>query len=415
MSDRPKLLMTTTTLPRWDGDPEPRFVLDLAENLSDRFDVVLLAPISPGAAAAETIGNVDIVRYRFAPVRRWEVLATPGALMPNIHANPMLALLVPLLVLGQMLAVVRLLRSTSFQVVHCHWIFPQALVYALIGLFLKTPPFLLTCHGGDAFTLDSAPFRWLKKWTIGRSSGVTVVSQDIKQYMDNLCSGRPAPEITHIPMGVDIDRFAFADPAHKGKSNRKPKILFVGRLAEKKGLHNLLDAVSEPEIRDRDVDVEIVGHGPMQSDLEQYSREKSVDSFVRFPGPVSHEDLPQVFLNADVFCTPFVVASDGDREGTPTVIMEAAACGIPIVTSDIGGCRDIVETGQSGWLVQPGDTRALKDALCDAIDDAPKRARMAKEAHRRVQSFSWPNIAGRYADELERTANFGGKSHAGRL
>lgn len=392
MTERPRLLILTSTLPRWEGDAEPRFVLDLARAMSDRFDPVILAPMAEGAEPRSTIEGVWVERYRYAPCRRLETLAAPGAIMPNLRANPWLFLLVPTFLLAQLAALVSLLRRERFDAVHCHWLIPQGLVFAVAKLFVRTPPALLTCHGADAYTLDSGLMRLIKRWVLRRFAAVTVVSMDIAEQVAQLT----AADLIHLPMGVDFGRFGVGTrivPA-------VPTILFAGRLAEKKGVRHLIHALADERLRKHGTRLHIAGTGPLLHELEQLARDIGVAEAVQFLGARPHEALAEEMRSATLFCAPFVIAADGDREGTPTVLLEAAAASLPIVTSDVGGCRDIVANGRSGWLLPPGNAAALADALAEAIDDSPRAAEMATQARYEAERRSWPRIAAAYYNIL---------------
>ena len=92
MPSRPTVLVTTSTLPRWHGDPEARFVLDLARHLQSRYDIRIIAPAYPSAALDEELEGVRVIRYRYGPMRRCETLTNPGAIMGRLRANPALRL-----------------------------------------------------------------------------------------------------------------------------------------------------------------------------------------------------------------------------------------------------------------------------------------------------------------------------------
>lgn len=390
---KPKLLVLTSTLPRWAGDSEPRFVLDLTRALADRFDALILAPMAVGAVDSEVLDGVQVERYRYAPFASGHVLASPGAIMPNLRRNPILWLLVPCLMVGLFIALFRALRREHFDAVHCHWVIPQGLVLWLVSFFLDVPPTLITCHGGDAFTLEFRPFKNLKRRILNDADAVSVVSREISGHF----AGNITKTMEHIPMGVDLDSFVMRDP---GKTERN-SILFVGRLAEKKGLDRLINAMADPSLVERKATLRIAGDGPLKQNLEKLSAASINSKAIIFLGPLTHAEISTKMQLSSVFCTPFVVAADGDREGTPTVLMEAAASGIPIITSDIGGCRDIVATDVSGWLLPAGDDTALRDALVEALDNPAKALKMAKEARRRVEQYSWPNVALRFGDALQ--------------
>lgn len=401
---RLRLLVTTTTLPRWEGDAEPRFVLDLAVSMQDRFDITILAPAAPGAAAEARLSGVRVLRYRYAPFAAWERLAAPGAILPNLRRSPALFLLVPLLLLGQFIALARWLRRERFDAVHCHWLVPQGAVYALLSMLRRVPPALLTCHGGDAFALRGWLFRWIKRRTLGRVAAVTCVSGEIAEHLAAIAPERAAL-MRQVPMGVDLARFSPDPRASEARRARRmagdaPRVLFVGRLADKKGLPVLLDALRREAPTRLGLRLRIVGDGPLRESLEASASDLIGAGRVEFAGALPHERLPAEFAAADLFCAPFVVAPDGDREGMPTVLLEAAASGIAALVSDVGGCRDLIRDGETGWLVPPGDADRLAAALADAgaaPGEAERRAALARE---RVAGYGWRVIAERHAGIL---------------
>jgi glycosyltransferase involved in cell wall biosynthesis len=368
--------------------------------------VTIVAPASPGAAAEETLEGIRIQRYRYAPVAAWERLTAPGAIMPNLKRAPFLFLLVPFLFMGQLFSLSRALRREQYDIVHCHWMIPQGLIYALLSVLRRCPPALLTCHGADAFTLNSWPFRLLKRWILGRMTAVTGVSGEISDYLVQLAPTK-AEKVQRLPMGVDLSRFR-ADPKaiQERKARRMAgtpaKLLFAGRLAEKKGVPILLEAFRRTLLRHPGITLRIVGDGPLRADLTNAAIDLIEAGTVTLTGAIPHEQLAKEFSEADLFCAPFVVAADGDREGTPTVLLEAAATGLPIVTTDIGGCRDLIEQGQSGWLVAPGDTDQFGAAIQSALETPQLADRYARAAQERVASFGWEVIAGRHAEILHR-------------
>ena len=102
MEEEPKkkLLVTASTFPRWEGDTEPRFVLDLASHMTAGFDVTVLVPAAPGAKEKETLDGVKVIRYHYFPLHKWETLCYPGAIVPRIREKKVRAFLVPFLFLS---------------------------------------------------------------------------------------------------------------------------------------------------------------------------------------------------------------------------------------------------------------------------------------------------------------------------
>ncbi len=98
--ERKKLLVTASTFPRWEGDTEPRFVLDLCRYMTDKYDVTVLVPASPGAKEQEVLEGVKVIRYHYFPIHRWETLCYPGAIVPRIKEKKIRIFLVPCLFMG---------------------------------------------------------------------------------------------------------------------------------------------------------------------------------------------------------------------------------------------------------------------------------------------------------------------------
>ena len=142
-----KLLVTASTFPRWEGDTEPRFVLDLAKALGKYYDVTVLAPAAIGAKDKEILEGVEVIRYHYFPVHKWETLCYPGAIVPRIKEKKVRGLLVPFLIVSLWWKLFRLLPQ--YDIVHAHWLLPQGIVQSFFN-----KPYLVTGHGGDVTSLN---------------------------------------------------------------------------------------------------------------------------------------------------------------------------------------------------------------------------------------------------------------------
>ena len=142
-----RLLVTASTFPRWEGDTEPRFILDLSKAMQKYFDVTVLVPSAPGTKRKEKIEGVRVIRYHYFPIHRWETLCYPGAIVPRIKEKKIRVLLVPFLFIGLWWKLFRILPQ--YDVVHAHWLIPQGIVQA----FFKKQ-FIVTGHGGDVMSLN---------------------------------------------------------------------------------------------------------------------------------------------------------------------------------------------------------------------------------------------------------------------
>jgi len=156
-------------------------------------------------------------------------------------------------------------------------------------------------------------------------------------------------------------------------------VLFAGRLVEKKGVADLLDALERSAPTARTV---IVGDGPLRAELERDARARSLD--VEFTGMLPPEALRRRLEQAKVFAAPSRTAADGDAEGFGLVFLEAAAAGLPVVAYAHGGVPEAVQDGVTGLLAPEGHVAALGDALDRLLTDEELRRTLGDNAARRV-------------------------------
>ena len=184
--------------------------------------------------------------------------------------------------------------------------------------------------------------------------------------------------------GLEVDRFhPDADPAFE---TDEPTILFVGRVVEKKGIFDLLEAVAALE---DDVHLRVVGTGGAKEEVRRRSRELGIEENVTLEGEVPHEELPGYYAAADVFCLPTHVDSFA------MVNLEAMGCGTPVVTTGLEGVKTYLEPGKNGVVVPPGEPAALAGALTDVLADPGRRRDLSTAARRTASEFSWSQQAGR--------------------
>ena len=399
---KPNLLVTTSTLPNRPDDPEPRFVLDLAIELSRHFEVCVLAPRNPGASLSDEFGGIEVRRYPYAPLRSWETLTYPGASLDRLRQRPVRWALVPLLVAGLHRATRRLLAERNFACVHAHWLVPQAAVQALAPSGKSQTPYIAIAHGADVHAMNGAFANAVLRRTVRRAAGVVSASRRLNETL--LCrfpSEMAARPTAVIGTGVDTDKFSPALRAEEWAAAHgvsRPVILYVGRLSEKKGVEFLLTAMATEPLRSMKASLVIIGRGPLEDRLHGLCRDLDLGDRVRFLPPCDHATLGQHMAAADVLCLPSIVTSEGDQEGRPTVLVEAAACGVPAVASDVGGVRDWIDHGRNGLLVPPADPSALAQVLAGLLRQPETVRLMGEAARQKALETSWSAVADRYAE-----------------
>jgi glycosyltransferase involved in cell wall biosynthesis len=355
-------VVVATTFPARPGDGTPEFVLTLARSIPDH-DVTVVAPRMPGAPRTEAIDGVRVRRVAYFP-RRWEGLAA-DAIMPTLRTRPWRAVEAPFLVGALLLATWREVRREGAAVVNPHWIVPAGLV-ALAVQAVTGVPYVVTVHGADAYTLRGRLGRMVKRLVLRRAAGVLPVSGDIARSL--YLSETPV-----LRMGVDTAAIRAAVGVRVPEDGL---LLYIGRLVDKKGVDVLVEALARVD----GARLEIVGDGPDRAALDQLAARLGVADRVCFRGKLPKAGVLAALARAQVAVIPSRVGAGGDMEGTPVVLCEVMAAGVPVVASNLGGLGECIDDGLDGLLVPPGDVDALAAALDKALTGGVDLAALGRAA-----------------------------------
>ena len=369
---KPRLVVLGSTFPKTQGDGTPSFVFDLALEQAKEFDVTVLTPMVPGARESESIGNLSIKRYPYFP---GHALAD-GAILDNLKAKPALLLQVPFLFLGLYRALKKELKTPA--TMHAHWVIPQGLVAAL---FAKQHKLLVTTHGGDIYALNQPLLLKLKTWVLRRAHAITTVNGESKDKLVSM--GIEAGKISVLPMGVDTSQAAKAAGVRT-----QGKLVVVGRLVEKKGIQILIEALRPL----KGYQLDIVGDGPWLDRLKEQAKGLNIN----FVGKRSKVEVLKAFGSAEMVLVPSITAKDGDQEGLPVTLLEAAATGAYVIASDLPGINEVIIDGKTGALVKQGDVAALRDAIELGLADAELRTTNGQELAAAVQRFDHQQVGQSY-------------------
>ena len=385
--DKKRLLVTGSTFPRWEGDTEPRFILDYASAMTEYYNVVALVPMAPGAKTEEVMNGVKVKRFHYFPIHKWETLCYPGAIVPRIKEKKVRILLVPFLLIAQRHAIKKACKEADM--VHAHWIIPQGIIQSTI----RNIPYVVTGHGGDVTSLNFQPIKGMKIQTLKKSKKITVVSKALMEYVNDIYTN---DKTSIIPMGCDTTAFSPDNRVENyfGQGEKKA-ILFVGRLAEKKGVTYLIEAMKNVD----NAILYIVGKGNLEDSLKEQAKE--LGNKVVFLGPKTHNELPNIYASADVFVAPSITAKDGDKEGFGLVIVEAMASGVPVVASRSGGIVDIIEHNKNGVLCEEKDVQGLSTAISAVLSDDKYRKSLVKEGLITAENNSYLQVGKRYYEIFE--------------
>lgn len=402
-TDHLKICFVTSSYPRSADDPAAVFLRHLANRLIDhRLRVHVLAP-ADGADGTKIENNVTLHRFHYFPAR-WQSLAYGSGILPNLRRRPWLWIQVPFFLASMFFSLLRLVRTERPDIIHAHWIVPAGLV-AVASKYFHKVPVIVTAHGSDAFALQSKFVRRLKRYAITRSTAWTANTRATANAIGTM-EGAATPRI--VPMGIDVEFFArgSSEPRRRELGGKEFLILFVGRLVESKGCHDLVQALSllSQSIRPKTA-LWIVGDGNERPRLEKQAASLGLTDAVRFWGALPNHRLPDFYSAAEVFVAPSIQMRSGEAEGQNIAILEAAAARACVIASRVGGIEEIVTDGATGILVAPEKPHELARAIERVLLDATERARLEENAFARVtERYDWKRIAGEFA-ELYRLAS----------
>ncbi|MFY1691960.1 glycosyltransferase [Plantactinospora sp. WMMB782] len=277
----------------------------------------------------------------------------------------------------------RLLAERGTALLHAH--FGVEGVYVVPLARALGVPLVTTLHGFDVTItksrlLASRKTSWVNyvAWRnelFDAGARFVCVSEHIRARA--LDWGYPADRLVVLPTGVDVDLIAPAGPVET------PRILHVARLVEKKGTADLLRAFAVVRRAVPDAELVVVGDGPLRESLDALAAQLDIAAAVRFLGALPHPETLGWLRRSRLLCQPSVTAASGDQEGLPTVLLEAAASGRPVVGTRHGGIAEAVTDGTDGYLVAERDVAGLAERLTALLAD-PDLCRRFGEAGRRT-------------------------------
>jgi glycosyltransferase involved in cell wall biosynthesis len=253
-----------------------------------------------------------------------------------------------------------LLETDDVRQIHAHFSHGATTVAWLASLITGIP-FSFTAHAKDIYCESLNPAGLLRR----KMSAARFVVTCTEANREHLLRVEPDADVRCIYHGLNAEFVdLLADSANPPEKKGRLRALGVGRLVPKKGFDVLVEACAILKRRGFNFETVIVGeHGEHESELREQIEACGLSNDVRFTGPLEQSLLYSEYQNADVFCLPCRVLENGDRDGLPNVLMEAMACGLPVITTPVSGIPEIIKDGHNGALVPPNDAEALANAI----------------------------------------------------
>jgi colanic acid/amylovoran biosynthesis glycosyltransferase len=250
--------------------------------------------------------------------------------------------------------------------IHAHFASHPAsaafIIHRLTGI-----PYSFTAHGSDIHRDQ----HMLAEKT-AEAAFVVPISRFNRDVILRSSNGKHADKIHVVHCGVDTSKF---QPNGKNGAQSGPvQILCIGTLHEVKGQKHLIEACRILKKQGIPFSCHFIGDGPDEQALAEQTRQAGLNDQIVFHGRLDQEEVLEFLHQADLLVAPSVPSRDGRREGIPVVLMEAMACGLPVVSSRLSGIPEIVSDGVNGLLTEPGDAQAIAEAItCLSVSPALRK------------------------------------------
>lgn len=363
------ICIVPTMFPKYKGDYYGSFVYDEAKELVKRkFEIHVLTQHNTGIPYEEIMDGINVHRFRWLEPQKFRALVHFRGIKDYFRLFTYMTSL--------FFNLMRIIRKYDINIIHAHSTVPTGLVAILVAKLLGIPLFI-TVHGMDVNNYINHPlFKHLLSFTLGNCDNVIVVSNDLAEKVRNL--GVDKKKIYILRNAVDTNRFK---PIKSQMIRKKYDIdenfiilLFVGYLDTFKGVFELLEAFYEINKKCSDVILIIVGEGPKSAEIKEKIQKLSLDKFVILTGKISPLSIHEYYQSTDIFVLPSYT------EGIPLSVLEAMACGLPIISSCVGGIPEVVNDGKNGFLVLPKNYRGLVEKLGILINNMDLRKEFSKKS-----------------------------------
>lgn len=400
-----KIFVITTSFPRWQGDGIERSIYELCKGLNKAHQIVVLAPHCEFAKRMEEMDGIRVYRFPYFWPLKFQKLCYGSGIIPNLKKNRLLWIQVPLLFLSQVFSGLKLMKKEKVDLIHSHWLIPSGLTACFCKKTFKKP-FVATTHGSDVFPFRKSFLKKFLKITLRDCDICTVNSTATAAAVSEIAG--ISHKLLVIPPGVNPKVFHPIIPIKNSEVKSRngdtiPKILTLTRLIKWKGTRYLIEAMAIvlkqlPEAR-----LIVCGDGVERNNLEELAQRLGLSKNIKFMGRVPNDQLPDYYRKASVFVLPSIVNDTGETEAFGVVLLEAMACGTPVVGSNVGGIPDIITDGWNGYLTKEKNPQDIADKIIKILSDREMGKRFSENGLQKInERFSWEVVVKQISDVYER-------------
>jgi N-acetyl-alpha-D-glucosaminyl L-malate synthase BshA len=365
--------------PKYKGDYYGSFVYDEAKKLVENgIEVHVVTQHNHGIPYEEIMEGIYVHRFKWLEPKEFRALVHFKGLKDN--------LMLVTYVISLFFNLIRIIKKYKIDIIHAHSVIPTGFIGIVVAKIIACPS-VITSHGMDINNFDAKSiYGHLISFSLNHCDKAIAVSGDLAETMKSL--GIEENKIVILRNAVDTERFKPSKNMqlrHKCKIGKNEVlILFVGYLDSFKGIFELIDAFYEINKKNKNVKLMIVGTGPKEDELKKKVSKLSLKNFVIFTGNIAPIEMHKYYQAADIFLLP----SYTDAGGPPVVFIEAMACGLPVIGTNVGGIPEGIENGINGFIIPPKNVDELTNRLEILFKDKNLRKEFGNNSLKKIRENS---------------------------
>ncbi len=374
-----RICIVPTMFPKYKGDYYGSFVFDDARELvKNGFEVHVITQHNHGIPYDEMMEGVNVHRFKWFEPPEFKALVHFHGLIDNLRLITY--------IISLFFNLIWITKKYDVDIIHAHSVIPTGLVAVILSRIIRKPVFI-TVHGMDVTNFEK---NRIYKRIISFSLKNCKKSIAVSEYLFNsiISFGTNRDNTTILRNAVDQKRFR---PYRNKKLRLKYKInngniviLFVGYLDDFKGIFELVEAFFEISINNKNLNLIIVGTGPKEDQLKMKVVNLGLEKSVIFTNQIPPSEIHEYYQTADIFVLP----SYTDAGGPPLVFIEAMACGLPVIGTDVGGIPEGIENGINGFIIPAKNVNELARKLNILSEDENLRKEFGNNSLKKIQENS---------------------------
>ncbi len=396
-----KICVLTHTFPRFKDDTVAPFMEGLAQGIAlNNNQVFVLVPYDPRFKNKSK--SFKIITYKYIYPSYLHKLGFSNTLNNDMTFKPIVYLLGPLMLFFGIIALFKLVKKEKIDLINPHWILPNGFIGAVVSQLTRVP-LVSTLPGSDVYlAFKNKLFFYMTRFATKTS--VFITSNSPQLLLDLSKIEQIDQKSKAIIYGVDSRKFK---PSKDNLSRIRKKlmiqsknlvVLSVARLVAKKGIQYLIKASVRILKDNPNVVFLIIGDGAQKVELMDLADKLGVVNSFHFLGAIDYKNLKDYYNVSDIFILPSIRDKEGNLDDQSVSVIEAMACGKPVITTNFPGYHIVVKNGVNGFLTKEKNSRDIEKSLEKVIADKRLRLRMGKRSRKIVlEKFTWEKIGKEYS------------------